>query len=72
MKKTAKEIANQVAALKAIKPKVRQFSAFGDDHHNSIGNNILAESGGVCSSDGDRAAVDEDGEGDRAPSGGVR
>lgn len=34
--KTAVEIDAEIAALTAMKPSVRQFSAFGDDHHQAI------------------------------------
>ena len=32
MEKTEKEIKKEIKALKAIRPKVRPFSAFGDDN----------------------------------------
>lgn len=35
-KPTAKAIAAEVAKLKAMKPKVRRYSAFGDDNHVAI------------------------------------
>lgn len=32
----AEEIKKEIETLKEMKPKVRQYSAFGDDHHESI------------------------------------
>jgi hypothetical protein len=37
---TAKEIAAEVATLKAMKPNVLKSSAFGDNHHNAIESQI--------------------------------
>jgi hypothetical protein len=34
--KTEKQIANEIAALKKIKPTVRVRSLFGDNHHHAI------------------------------------
>jgi hypothetical protein len=34
--KTEAEIKAEIAALQEIKPKVRRYSAFGDDHHAAI------------------------------------
>lgn len=34
--KITSEIEAEIAALTAMKPNVRQFSAFGDDHHQAI------------------------------------
>ena len=34
--RTQKEIKAEIEALKKIKPNVRKFSVFGDNHHNSI------------------------------------
>jgi hypothetical protein len=33
---TPHQIKKEIAGLKAIKPKIRQFSFFGDDNHASI------------------------------------
>lgn len=35
-KPTTEEVAQEAARLRAIKPKVRQFSMFGDDNHAAI------------------------------------
>jgi hypothetical protein len=34
--KTQKEIDAEIAALRELKPKIRRFSAFGNDHWKSI------------------------------------
>ena len=34
--KTTSQIEAEIAALKAMQPNVRRFSAFGDDHHGAI------------------------------------
>lgn len=34
--KTPAQIAKEIEALKAIKPKVRKTSIFGDNHHDAI------------------------------------
>ena len=34
--KPEKEIQKEIKTLEKMKPKVRQFSMFGDDHHKSI------------------------------------
>lgn len=34
--KTDQEIETEIAALKAIKPRVRKTSVFGDNHHDAI------------------------------------
>jgi len=34
--KTKKEIQKQIEGLEKIKPKVRETSAFGDNHHDAI------------------------------------
>ena len=36
MKKTPDQIADEVARLDRVKPRIRQRSAFGDDHHDAI------------------------------------
>lgn len=33
---TTKDIIAEIAALTEMKPRVRRFSAFGDDNHNAI------------------------------------
>lgn len=35
-KKTEKEIAAEVKALREMKPRVRKFTAFGDNNHDAI------------------------------------
>lgn len=39
--KTAKEIAEEVKALRELKPKVRKFTAFGDNNHDAIDVQLL-------------------------------
>lgn len=34
MKKTQKEIDSEISSLRKIKPNVKQFSAFGDNHYS--------------------------------------
>jgi hypothetical protein len=57
------QINAEIAALKEVKPRVRQFSAFGDDHHRAIDAQItVLEDGmdevGVC--DGAEDAEESD------------
>lgn len=40
-KPTAKQIADEVTKLTAMKPTVRRTSAFGDNHHDSIDAQVL-------------------------------
>lgn len=40
--KTDKEIEDEIATLIKIKPTVRHYSGFGDDHHASIDSQIKA------------------------------
>lgn len=36
MKRSKEEVQKEAETLREMKPKVRQFSAFGDDHHAAI------------------------------------
>jgi hypothetical protein len=45
MKPTAAEIKTEIDTLKKMKPKVRQFSMFGDDHHAAIDAQIMVLQG---------------------------
>jgi hypothetical protein len=36
MKRSKEEVQKEIETLREMKPKVRQFSAFGDDHHAAI------------------------------------
>jgi hypothetical protein len=58
--KTDEEISAEIEQLRALKPKVQQYSAFGDDNHATIDAQIavLAES---LTADQVRARYPEDG-----------
>ncbi len=62
--KTTAEIEAEIAALTAMKPTVRKFSAFGDDHHQAIDAQVETlterlDANAVHDSFGEEAMADE-------------